>query len=660
MDIFDNPFYILQASCRDNKRTIMSLAEEKSLLLDPELVAKAKDDLINPRKRLPVEMAWLPGLSSKVSNTLLSCLKSSQFENNIQDYNICDLAELNLLVSSLLYDVTMNDGAYNCLDGKILRIAELYEYLDSDEIMDLINSDRIAAGFPEVNDIELIEDEIHNIRFFIKQSISKVLEQVPSDILIKTVLSIVKQSIDDEMPQGLVVIDDIVDSYEIGVEGFVEQEKNNILRLIESINDTYEHDLSLVEKNLLITKLISVMGNWQRVVAPIQISKTNRGLQYAESYDVSTELRNFAINLCNLYDEDELSARLLKAIRNSFIDLEDLVLRIDGDLKQLDELILAKKINDRIEDIDKLLKKNDSDSQLSKRIEDLKILLERWRVSALSQVGEDEEDQIDCDVLWSSRSLAIDLFNNYGNVKASIYLMKFLQEKFSRFREVHDKVSNDLNELNKIVNNREQEKKQREEALAAEITYETKVGLISGKHLKISPDGIEWEGRTYPLKSIQHISWGTIKKSVNNIPTGTDRIVRFYSYSQTVRMNLGSKQFDAFVECLWRGVGVRLFLELLENLKNGKTVSVGTAIMKDTGMELQKYNFFSENERKFFAWNEIRSYTDNGMFVIASRRFRGFDVKLSYIDNWDVFIYEMAIKDLQKHSYPRMSDMLRR
>ena len=135
MDIFDNPFYILQASCRDNKRTIMSLAEEKSLLLDPGLVAKAKDDLINPRKRLPVEMAWLPGLSSKVSNTLLSCLKSSQFETDIQDYNVCDLAELNLLVSSLLYDVTMNDGAYNCLDGKILRIAELYEYLDSDEII---------------------------------------------------------------------------------------------------------------------------------------------------------------------------------------------------------------------------------------------------------------------------------------------------------------------------------------------------------------------------------------------------------------------------------------------------------------------------------------------------------------------------------------------
>ena len=30
MDIFDNPFYILQASCRDTKRKIMELAEEKS------------------------------------------------------------------------------------------------------------------------------------------------------------------------------------------------------------------------------------------------------------------------------------------------------------------------------------------------------------------------------------------------------------------------------------------------------------------------------------------------------------------------------------------------------------------------------------------------------------------------------------------------------
>ena len=60
MTLFENPFYILGATPRDTKQRIMELAREKSLTLDPDIVNEARDILINPRRRIAAEVAWLP------------------------------------------------------------------------------------------------------------------------------------------------------------------------------------------------------------------------------------------------------------------------------------------------------------------------------------------------------------------------------------------------------------------------------------------------------------------------------------------------------------------------------------------------------------------------------------------------------------------------
>ncbi len=71
MDVFQNPFHVLTVSNRDNRRQIMELADEHSLLMDPNECAQARLALTNPSKRLAAEVAWFPGLSPSNINKVM-------------------------------------------------------------------------------------------------------------------------------------------------------------------------------------------------------------------------------------------------------------------------------------------------------------------------------------------------------------------------------------------------------------------------------------------------------------------------------------------------------------------------------------------------------------------------------------------------------------
>lgn len=45
MDLLENPFYLLEATVHDDRRRLVELAEERSLLLDPEECTEARSHL---------------------------------------------------------------------------------------------------------------------------------------------------------------------------------------------------------------------------------------------------------------------------------------------------------------------------------------------------------------------------------------------------------------------------------------------------------------------------------------------------------------------------------------------------------------------------------------------------------------------------------------
>jgi hypothetical protein len=96
----------LGVTTRDDRRRIVELAEEKSLELDHEVCQKARSDLTNPRNRLSVELAWLPGVSPRKASQLVDHLRHNPMAIR-EESGLPTLAHLNLLAA-----------AFESVDGK--------------------------------------------------------------------------------------------------------------------------------------------------------------------------------------------------------------------------------------------------------------------------------------------------------------------------------------------------------------------------------------------------------------------------------------------------------------------------------------------------------------------------------------------------------------
>jgi hypothetical protein len=89
----------LGVTTRDDRRRIVELAEEKSLELDHDVCQKARSDLTNPRSRLSVEMAWLPGVSPRKASQLVENLLHNPMAIR-EESGLPTLAHLNLLAAA--------------------------------------------------------------------------------------------------------------------------------------------------------------------------------------------------------------------------------------------------------------------------------------------------------------------------------------------------------------------------------------------------------------------------------------------------------------------------------------------------------------------------------------------------------------------------------
>lgn len=334
MDLLQNPFHILNASPRDNRRRIMELADERSLLLDSSECMEARSELTNPRKRLSAEVAWLPGIGPKRAGELLSIIESSPTDL-LAVGNLSSIARANLLAAGIarLPDHNADDVA-----EWILEIAWAFEDLDPDELSVIINEERIVSGFPEVSDLSAVEAEIQERRRHYRKVIKSALDNLSPKELVEAVTVTVESATDDGEEHGPILIADLVDSYEVEAQGFLDKEEGNIIALVGKLRAAVDAERSDSTLTPMVNQLIQIVKNWDTVAQPIQVSTKSRGLDHDASHRVANLVRSLAIHMFNEHGKLDFSQQLTNMLQEVFAEVAEVAERTAEDADALAEI----------------------------------------------------------------------------------------------------------------------------------------------------------------------------------------------------------------------------------------------------------------------------------------------------------------------------------
>jgi len=537
-----NPFALLGVTTRDDRRRIVEQAEDKSLELDHDACQKARSDLTSPRMRLSAEMSWLPGVSPRKAEQFVTTLHSDPMSLR-EESGLPTLAHLNLLAAA--FEAVDGSDSADDVAEFIQEMAHLVDDLSAEQVLRDINEDRSVSGFPEVKGIEQVEAELSERKRYYRNAIKDALNRLPPASLVDAMTTAVDQITcggEDHAPE---LIDDLVDSYAVETQGFLQKEAESVEKLIQAARDSAKSGESVVKP--IVDKLEAVARNWDKVAQPIQLSAKARGIDHEPSHEIA----------------------------------------------------------------------------------------------------------------YFVRSLAIDLFNEHDMLTQSQRLTGLIQELFAELPEVVEQVEQDSEALADIFQNRKMNEAQKNE-WARDITYQAEVGMMFKDILSISPDGLAWKNKRFPLDVVTRVRWGAVRHSVNGIPSGTTYTLAFGDNRSEAVVELKKEStYSTFLEKLWKAVVIRLLTELFETLQAGNEVRFGEATLRDDGVTLIKHKFLGANEKVRCSWGQVHVWSADGSFYIGAKDDKKTYVDLSYIHAANTHVLEQAIRMAFKKPGMRcLSDLL--
>ena len=336
--LHQTPFAILNVTTRDDRRRIVELAEEKSLELDHDVCQKARSDLTNPRTRLSAEIAWLPGVSPRKASQLVEGLLHDAMAVR-EESGLPTLAHLNLLAAA--FEAVDSEHDAEDLASFIQEVAYLVDEIDPEDVLRDINEDRAVSGFPEARALDQIEAELAERKRYYRSAIKDALDRLPSTTLVQVMTDTVEGVTlggEDHAPE---LIDDLVDSYEVETQGFLQKEAENVHKLIKAARDSANSGEAAVKP--YVDKLDAVARNWDKIAQPIQLSSKARGIDHEASRDLAYEIRSLAIDLFNTHDMLTQSQRLTGLLQELFAELPEVSERVEQDADALADIFHERK-----------------------------------------------------------------------------------------------------------------------------------------------------------------------------------------------------------------------------------------------------------------------------------------------------------------------------
>ncbi|KFN50665.1 hypothetical protein [Arenimonas composti] len=250
-------------------------------------------------------------------------------------------------------------------------------------------------------------------------------------------------------------------------------------------------------------------------------------------------------------------------------------------------------------------------------------------------------------VAFAARGLAVHLFNQHDYLEDAKLLSATLEKHFAEVAAVSEVVADDVRALHDIEQRRiaQAEEAEREKAkFAAEVTWETSFGLIFKDHFRISPEGIEYKGRMTPLAEIEGVTWGAVRLITNGVHTGTNHYFRWGSKAGITDLTLANEaQHRELVPRAWRAICVPILLRMLAVWQAGRSVWIGGHEIRDDGIVLVHKRMFRADERRFFAWNDMKKGTHNGVLGFSGATAPDFRADFTFRETLNAHVLDFAV-----------------
>ncbi len=331
MLLSENPFYVLGATTRDDRRRLLELADDFAADQEPGLLASARATLGNPRQRLGAEIRWLPGVSPSRSRALAGQTLSGGLD--LDDVRgLLPLAALNAIVSVVERD---GDPAGEALVPRLMEATRLAEQVQPEQVLQRINEDRVIAGVPPVESERIVVEELEGWRADVVASLARAMRKLPLDRRIAVLKDLIDGETKDGTCPGPLLLHEVTDVLAVDVAAASNEISGRVLRECEVVRRLQEYGLSEREVLRQIDYLATVLQSWDTIAGPFRVSARARGQEHGESRSLALSIRSLAVDLHNNGGFTTAAERLTRVLERTFADLTLVAATVAEDLSTL-------------------------------------------------------------------------------------------------------------------------------------------------------------------------------------------------------------------------------------------------------------------------------------------------------------------------------------
>ena len=390
MDLLQNYFYILNATQQDNRHRIIELAEKQSLLSDADKCIAARAALTNPRKRLSAEVAWLPGVAPARVYDILLLLESS-------------------VGNRLGCDETISIMPDDSLASALARLSYDKKCNVADKVLEILKLPK--EDFREIGKFLGIHTLTPIARANLLAARMLRLPDYRSDVVAEWILASV-ETFETINPSEVCAILNA----EREESGFPEiTELSDIASKIQHCRHYYQQVIKFSLENIHSTK------ERAKAVMTVIESATDSGTNH------------WPILVEDIVDIYEKGAEVFFQTEEKNIETQEKKIRIAAD-------------------------EETSDAVLAPMVDEFLQTLKDWDVIAqpiqLSKNRQGLRHDASHDVADRVRQLAIFLYNEYNKLDFSQKILNVLQEAFTEIPAIAERITTDLETLNKIAERR--------------------------------------------------------------------------------------------------------------------------------------------------------------------------------------------------------------